>query len=315
MLGACGALALTVSAVQAQEAKSASNRPIEFYNPEGLPRWVYSYAVSTEGWVKTASVSQIKPTDRSGDIKAQTASALVALDKILAEHGADRGALLKVNTTFVGTSLKQTQEISDVLKAYFDAKAATSNGAIVAADYPVRTAVGQHTLDEANLKVVLDVQFVDMKNTPANLIADAKARAQADTHRELIFGGVTAQQKDFTIEGYPDPALEAKGTIKNLQKILAEANMTLKNVKSLKVYYVDPEQTAMAFSSVQLASTDSTFAPELKASDSKVRASVESAIKSSLAEAGVSQLPTVTYEAAAVDCVVQNAVLVEGVAN
>jgi enamine deaminase RidA (YjgF/YER057c/UK114 family) len=312
LLGACAALALLVG--QAATAGDATNNAVQFHNPDGLPRWTFSFGVSKEAWVKTASVDHILPADQSGDLKAQMASALANLDKQLAEHGSGRDSVLKLNTVFVGDSLKQTQEVAEVIKSWLDAKTPTANGSPVATDFPIRTATGLRSLDTPDLKVALDVEFVDAKATPSQAPSDAAA------HRKtLAFGGVSAQQKDFTIDGYPNAGAEAKGTVNNLKKILADAGMTLKDVKTLKVYYFDAPQTASLSTGSQLASTDpravpSTTTPKADVANSKTRQDIEASLKSVFEENGA-PLPKVEYQATTVACEQDNALVVEGTAT
>jgi enamine deaminase RidA (YjgF/YER057c/UK114 family) len=277
--------------VTAGEVQTKSQSLIQFNNPAGIPRWSYSLSAVTPASLKLVAVSHIVPTDTTGDLKAQLASALAKLDTVLAAHNADRSSIVVLDTHVVGTQLRQAQAASDALKAYFDGHL---NGTtpFSAHDYPVRTTTGEAAIDGTNTQVAFDVKFVDTK---------ANAGVQAGGERVVNFGGISAQQPDFTITGYGDPAAEARATIAKLKKVLAQSGMTLANVTSLNVTVSDPAVAAYNAGQMIVASNGAAPAAQKTAPVSAVEAAVKQGIAAALKADGVNP-DVVHYNVAAAAC-------------
>ncbi|TWB12419.1 hypothetical protein FBZ89_12432 [Nitrospirillum amazonense] len=282
-------LACSPLAAAQQRETDATRLPLRYASPDNFPRWSASLAVVTKSWVKTADLGTITPSDTSGDLKAQLASALDALDKQLAARGARRNAIIRLNVRFVGEKLEDTRLIGDALAAYFAVRNNSMAGTVGGIDYPVRSTVGVESLEPAGAKVALQVRLVEDGDSLTRELVNPELRGRAATAPgTVLFGGVSAQQKDFTIEGYDNFEHEVTGAVKNLAKVLANASSGIGQVKTLTVYY----------------------APHGKAeiTDEVVRRNLLAALKT----AGAKTVPKIEVQAVGSACTPQFQVILDG---
>jgi enamine deaminase RidA (YjgF/YER057c/UK114 family) len=312
MLSSVSAAALAFAALLAPQAHAgeiatpSAGSVVQFANPAGMPRWAYSFAVSTPAALKTVTVQHITAGSTTGDLKAQVAGALANLDRVLASHGADRSAILVMDSQMVGGSLRDSQTISDGLKSYFDGHL-NGTSRFSAHDYPVRTVIGEPAL-AGKAQVAFDVKFVDVKGSENVSLAAG---------REVDFGGVSAQQPDFTIKGYGDAAAEGRATIENLKKVLAQSGMTLANVTELNVVVADPVFAAKQAGQMIVASNGALPAQQADATTSAVEQEVKKAVTAALQAEGfkAGEGPQVHYVVAAAACAAQFKVVASGTAR
>jgi enamine deaminase RidA (YjgF/YER057c/UK114 family) len=205
-----------------------------------MPRFGYSFAVSTDPFVKTVTFTDVRPTQLSGDLGAQMRSALENLDNMLGQRGLSRFFVLRINVTFAGLTYRDTVTVGDALNEYFATRQRFVEGVPGANGDPVRTTVGVQALDPPDLKVTLNALVVDHNATLSEAVANREARTREGLgQKTVLFGGVTAQQKDFTVEGFNNPQREITGAIRNMRNVLATAGGELSDVTSLTVYYVE----------------------------------------------------------------------------